>query len=148
MCLRDHLELCHGFFLTFIGPCIVNILAVYNQQDATFHNLFISVRRSTYFIRVFRPPSGAQNCTYSVRYLSDRYCCLLLFHPSQASSRQQYWSDKHLKLYVQFWAPDDGRKTRLKHVQRLTEINKLWNVASCWLYSANGKCHGYLQFYQ
>jgi len=25
---------------------------------------------------------------------------------------------------VQFCAPDDGRKTRLKHVQRLTEIIK------------------------
>jgi len=25
----------------------------------------------------------------------------------------------------------------VKHVQRLTEINKLWNVASCWLYFAN-----------
>ena len=40
-------------------------------------------------------------------------------------------------LYVQFWAPDDGRKTRLKHVERLTEINKLWNFATCWLYSEN-----------
>jgi len=40
-------------------------------------------------------------------------------------------------LYVQFWAHDDGRKNCLKHVQRLTEINKLWNVASCWLYSVN-----------
>jgi len=30
----------------------------------------------------------------------------------------------------------DG-KTRLKHVERLTEINKLRNVASCWFYSAN-----------
>jgi hypothetical protein len=39
-------------------------------------------------------------------------------------------------MYMQFWAPDDGRKTRLKHVQRLTEINKLRKVASCWLYSA------------
>ena len=48
-----------------------------------------------------------------------------------------YWSDKYLTLYVQFWAPDGGRKNRLKHVERLTEINKLWNVASCWLYSAN-----------
>ena len=37
---------------------------------------------------------------------------------------------------MQFWAPDDGRKNRLKHVERLTEINKLRNVASCWLYSA------------
>jgi len=25
----------------------------------------------------------------------------------------------------------------LKHVEHLTEINKLWNIASCWLYSAN-----------
>ena len=46
-------------------------------------------------------------------------------------------SDKYLTLYVQFWVPDDGRKNRLKHVERLTEINKLWNVASCWFYSAN-----------
>jgi len=30
----------------------------------------------------------------------------------------------------------DG-KTRLKHVERLTEINKLKKFASCWLYSAN-----------
>jgi len=58
--------------VTFIGPCVANILAKYNQQDATFHNLFISVRRSTCFRRGFRPSSGAQKCKYSVRYLSDR----------------------------------------------------------------------------
>jgi len=67
----------------------------------------------------FRPSSGAQNCTYSVRPIL------------------RYWSDKYLTLYVQFWAPDDGRKTLLKHVERLTEINKLLNIASCWLYSVN-----------
>jgi len=32
-----------------------------NQQDASFPNLFISVRHSTCFRRVFRPLSGAQN---------------------------------------------------------------------------------------
>jgi len=101
--------------LTFIGPCIGNIFAEYNQQDATFHNFFISIRRCVCFRRVFRPSSGAHNCTNSVRY----------------------WSDKYLTLYVQFWAPDDGRKTHLKHVERFTEINKFWIVASCWLYSAN-----------
>jgi len=99
---------------TFIGPCIANIFAEYNQQDATFHNLFISVRLSTCFRLFFHPSSGAQNCTYSARY----------------------WSDKYLTLYVQFWAPDDKWKNRLKHGESLTEINKLWNVASCWLYSA------------
>jgi hypothetical protein len=40
-------------------------------------------------------------------------------------------------LYVQFWAPDDGRKNRLKGVERRTEISKLRIVASCWLYCAN-----------
>jgi len=29
-----------------------------------------------------------------------------------------------------------GRKNRLKHVERITEINKLRNVASYWLYCA------------
>jgi len=94
--------------------------AACNQQDATFHNLFISVRFSICFRRVFRPLSGPQNCTYSVRYLSEQYCYLLLAWPS-----------------LQFWASDDGRKTRLKHVEHLTEISKLWNVASFWLTAAN-----------
>ena len=35
--------------LTFTGPCIAHIFAEYNQQDVTFLNLFISVRRSTCF---------------------------------------------------------------------------------------------------
>ena len=102
-------------FLTFIGRCIANIFAAYNQQDATFHNLFVSVRRSTWFIRFFRPSTGTQHCTYGVKY----------------------WADKYLTLYVQFWAHVDGRKTRLNHVERLTEMNKSCNVASCRLYAAN-----------
>jgi len=72
---------CHTYFLTFIGPCIVNIFAEYNQQDATFLNFFISVRCSTCFRWFFCPSSGAQNCTYSIRYLSDQYCYLLLTWP-------------------------------------------------------------------
>jgi len=64
--------------LTFIGPCIANIFQEHKQQDATFLDLFISVRRSACFRRFFLPSSGAQNCTYSVRHLSDHYCYLLL----------------------------------------------------------------------
>jgi len=54
--------------------------------------------------------------TYSVRYLSDRYCY---------QARLAAGSSIGLTLYVQFRAPDDGRKKRLKHVERLREINKL-----------------------
>ena len=41
---------------------------------------------------------------------------------------------KYPMLYKQFGAPDDGRRNRLKHVEHFTEINKLCNVAYCWLY--------------
>jgi hypothetical protein len=42
--------------------------------------------------------------------------------------------EKYPMLYIQFWAPDDGRRYRLKRVEHFTEINKLCNVAFCWLY--------------
>jgi len=59
--------------LTFIGLCIFNIFTEYNQQDATFHNLFISVGCSTCFRRFFRPPSGAQIAHTASVYSSDKY---------------------------------------------------------------------------
>ena len=40
---------------------------------------------------------------------------------------------KYPMLYIKFWAPDDGRRNCMKHVEDFTEINKLFNVASCWL---------------
>jgi hypothetical protein len=46
-------------------------------------------------------------------------------------------------LYVQFWAPDDGRRNRLKYVGHFAEINELCNVASCWLYlKVHSRCAG------
>jgi len=54
--------------------------------------------------------------------LSDRYCYLLLAWPGW----NRLAADSSIGLtnmYVQFWAPDDGRKTRLKHVEHLTEID-------------------------
>ena len=57
--------------------------AEYNQQDAMIHNLFISVRRSTFFRQFFCPSSGAQNWTYSVRPIQLPAARLA----SQASSR-------------------------------------------------------------
>jgi len=62
----------------FLANLWKNIFAEYNQQDATFHDIFISVRCSTCFRRFSRPSIGAQNCTESVRYLSEGYCYLLL----------------------------------------------------------------------
>jgi len=79
--------------LTFLCPCIANTFAECNQQDATFHNLFISVRHSMCFRRFFRPSSGAQNCTYSIRPI-------LL--PAASLARLAAGSSIGLTLYVQF----------------------------------------------
>ena len=106
----------------YFNQSVVSLWTKMNSQSktnkmATFYNLFISVRRCTCFRRFFRPLLGAQNCTYSVRYLSDRYCYMLLAAGSGIGLTNTW------RLYVQFWAPDDGRKPRLRHVERLTEIN-------------------------
>ena len=62
------------------------VFTEYNQQDVTFHSLSIPVRCSTCFRRFIRPSSGAQNCIYNVRYLSDQYCYLLLAWLAAGSS--------------------------------------------------------------
>jgi len=69
--------LCHR--LHHLQCCVLTEEFIeYNQQDAVFHNFFISVRCSTCFRRFFCPTSGAQNCTYIVSYLSDQCCYLPL----------------------------------------------------------------------
>ena len=91
------------YIVTLINNLIFNrtnkdaMFAVYNQQDSTFHNLYISVRHSS-FRQLFHPSSGAQNGTYSARHLSDQYYYLLLAA---------------------------GSSIGLKQVDRLPEINKL-----------------------
>jgi len=40
-----------------------------------FLKLFILVKRYTCFGRSLRPSSGAQNCTYSNRHVSNSCCC-------------------------------------------------------------------------
>jgi len=40
----------------FICPCIVNIIPNYNQQDATFLDLFILFLQTLYMFQVVPPP--------------------------------------------------------------------------------------------
>jgi len=86
-----------------------------------FLDLFISINCPICFRRFLRPSSGAQNCTYSVRYkpilLSAAIVDEMELHG--VPSHPQY-----LTLYVQLCAPDDGRRNRLKHVEQFIEINR------------------------
>jgi hypothetical protein len=92
-----------------------------NQQDATLHNVLISVKCSACFRRVL-----AHHQELETVYMASGTCqaWLLLVAVKPV---------KYPILCTQFWAPDDGRRTRLKHVEHFTEINTLCNVASCGL---------------
>ena len=78
--------------------------------------------------RVVLPPviRSAYNCIYSIWYLSHRYCYLPL------SWKSWNWFECAVDAVV--CAPDDGWKYHPKHVEQFTDINKLCNVASCWIY--------------
>ena len=126
---------CNNFFplnLTFIGLCIANIFA---RVQPTRRNLsrFIYFCKTLYMFQKVFPSIIRSSKLHIQRQVFVRPLKL----PAAGLARLAAGSSNGLRLYVQFWAPDDGRKYRLKHVQRLTEINKSWKVASCWLYSAN-----------
>jgi len=94
-----------------------------------FLKLFILVKRSTCFGRSFRPSSGAQNCVYSngICQTAAAACCYWGWLQQVAAA---VW--RIPLLCTQFWAPDDRRKDRPKHVERFTRIN--WETGgSCWL---------------
>ena len=66
-------------FISLVDNALIKFqLPKYNQQDATLPSLFISVNCSICFGWFLHPSSGAQSCTYSIWYLSNRYCHLLL----------------------------------------------------------------------
>jgi len=57
---------------------VKQILHQFQTDTAPMYQIyFILEWHSTCFVRSFRPSSGVQDCTYSNRYMSNRYCCLL-----------------------------------------------------------------------
>jgi len=88
----------------------------YNQQDATFSRS-IYFYKLLYMFQAVPPPIIRSRKLYIQRQvLSNQNCCLL----QQAAVL--VW--KYLTLYVEFCAPDDGRRNRLKHVEQFIEINR------------------------
>ena len=93
------------FSETAVTTCVI---FKYNQHDATLHNLFISVRCSTCYRPFLCPSSGAQNCIYSIGYFVKP---LLL--PATVMAGSSKGLTKYPMLYIQVWAPYDGRRNGL-----------------------------------
>ena len=91
---------------------------------------FIYIWKLLYMFRVVPPPiiRSAYNCIYSIWYLSHRYCYLLLI----AAGRSSGVTNSRCCRYS-CMTPDDGLWYHPKHVEQFLDINKLCNVASCWI---------------
>ena len=105
----------------------------YSNTYPTICNVtqFISICKLLYMFRVVSPPiiRITHNCIYSIWHLSNGYCYLPL-------SRQVAVTVWHVPDTVNtvVCAPDDGWRYHPKHVEQFPDINKLCNVASCWIY--------------
>jgi len=111
----------NGFYVVrtqFLSACYMKL--VYSNIYPTRCNVtqFIYIWKLLYMFRVVTQPiiRSTHNCIYSIWYLSNRYCYL----PLAASSS--------------VCAPDDGWSYHPKHVEQFSDINKLCNAASCWIY--------------
>ena len=89
-----------------------------------------------YLFRVIPSPiiRSANNCIYSIWYLSHRYCYLPLSWKSWNWFECAVGGVPHPQHTVDtiVCAPDDGWRYCPKHVEQFPD--KLCNVASCWIY--------------
>ena len=113
--------------------CCDEIFSEYNQQDATFlcfcQTLYMF---RTVFLSIIRSSKLHIQLQVFVRPLLLPAASLARLAAGSSIGLTNTWrrmGSFELLMMV--------RKNRLKLVERLTKINKSWNVASCWLYSAN-----------
>jgi len=88
---------------------------------------FISVNRSTCFERYLHPQSAAHVTVSTVSGITETVT---------ATCRERHWMETAVPIQPSSRqvavTPDDGWRYHPKHVQRFTDINKLYIVASCW----------------
>ena len=114
-------------------------IPIYIQQDATLHCLFISGNCSTCFGWYFHPSSGAHATASTASGICHTVTAICRYRGRVGTRLSVLW------VAVTVWqipdavgavacTPDDGWKYHPKHVEQFPYINKLCNVASCWIY--------------
>jgi hypothetical protein len=111
------------------------------QSTRCYVSQFFYFNKMLYMFRQFlRPSSGAQTI-----HTASGICQTLLLPAAiptmTAAGSSKVWKIPQAVCIV--WAPDDGQRNCLKHVEHFIEIKKLRNIASCWLHFGNIlKMHG------
>jgi hypothetical protein len=105
--------------LTFLGPCILSIFQ-YISNKMQRYTIYLCLETALHV-------SGGTSTHHQQRI--QLYLQHLVFVTPLLLSAAIV---EELEPVV--CAPDDGWKYHLKHVEQLPDINKLCNVASCWIY--------------
>jgi len=101
---------------------IVNSTMCVNNCPTRFNNIqFIYICKLLYMFRAVCAPiiRSSYHCHCHVQSRSRQVAVTVSLMPDT--------------VYTVIWAPDDGWRYRPKHVEQLTDINKLYIVASCWI---------------
>jgi hypothetical protein len=124
----------------------------YIQQDATLHSLFISGNCSTYFGQYFHPSSEAHptvSTASGICHIVTAICryrgVLWVAYATHSTLKPVPTFPWKRQIAVTVWqitdavdtvvcAPDNGWKYQPKYVEQFPDINKLCNVAYCWIY--------------
>ena len=116
----------------FMGPCLANIFSEYNQKFAKFLN-FIYFCKTHYMFQTGFPVHHQELKT---AHTASGICQTVTASLARLAAGSSNGMTNVWRCMCSFELLMMDGKTRLKYVGCLTEINKLWNVASCWLYSA------------
>jgi len=113
-------------------------IPIYIQQDAELHSLFITGNCSTCFGWIPNPSSGAHTTESTASGTCQKPVLLPAAIVEELEQNSNFstiavWQVPDAVDTV-VCAPDDGWRYHPKHVERFSDINKLCNVASFWIY--------------
>jgi len=120
---RKQLYLQH---LVFVRPLLLSAAIAADSSNGLTNNRccrYSCLRSWWWIIR------SANNCIYSIWYLSDRYCYL----PLQRQVAVTVWQIPD-DVDTVVCSPDDGWWYHPKYIEQFPDKNKMCNVASCWIY--------------
>ena len=125
-----------GFNSAFKGLKQNKYIPIYIHQDATLHSLFISGNCSTCFGGYLHPSSGAHTTVSTASGICHTVTATCRHRERVETGLSVLWVAyaTHSTVDTVACAPDDGWKYHPKHVEQFPDINKLCNVASCWIY--------------
>jgi hypothetical protein len=108
---------------------IYNLFLIYNQQDVTFLNLFISI--TLYLFRMEPPPNiRSSDCKYNFWYLLEWNSTPTMI----ATGSGKVWQIPEDVCTAELLMMGGGST---RDMYSIIEINKLRKVTSCWLYIRN-----------